>query len=59
MLGFPIIALGCALIAIGRGSSRLNFDERRRDRTTRRILLGLGILVLLYGAVLLLAWAVP
>jgi hypothetical protein len=47
MLAFPLIALAIALIAIGRGSSKLHLDERRRDRIARQLMLGLGILLLL------------
>jgi hypothetical protein len=47
MLAFPVIAFAVALIVIGRGSSRLYLEERRRDRVARRVMLVLGIVVLI------------
>jgi hypothetical protein len=47
MLAFPLIAFATALIAIGRGSSKLYLDERRRDRIARQLMLALGILLLI------------
>jgi hypothetical protein len=47
MLAFPLIALAIALIAIGRGSSKLFLEERRRDRIARQVMLILGILILI------------
>jgi hypothetical protein len=47
MLAFPLIAVAIALIAIGRGSSKLHLDERRRDRIARQVMLALGIVILI------------
>ena len=47
MLAFPGIALAIALIAIGRGSSKLFLEERRRDRVARQGMLVLGIAILI------------
>lgn len=47
MLRFPLIAFCVALIAIGRGSSNQFFEERRRDRIARQVLLVLGVGILL------------
>jgi hypothetical protein len=47
MLAFPLLALAIALIAIGRGSSNLHLDERRRDRIARQVIFALGILILI------------
>jgi hypothetical protein len=46
---FPLIDFCKALIAIGRGSSNQFFEERRRDRIARKVLLvlGIGICILL------------
>jgi hypothetical protein len=46
MLRFPMIALAVALIAIGRGSDALFFEERERDQVARKVMLILGIGVL-------------
>jgi hypothetical protein len=52
MLAFPLIALAIALIAIGRGSSKLHLDERRRDRIARQVMLAIGILLLILSIAL-------
>jgi hypothetical protein len=46
MLRFPVIAFAIALIAIGRGGGDQYFDERRRDRIARQVLLVSGIAIL-------------
>jgi len=53
MLAFsPVIALGLALIAIGRGAMGGQFREveRKRDRIARYVCLALGIAVLMASA---------
>jgi hypothetical protein len=47
MLFFPVLAVAVALIVIGRGGDNQFFEERRRDRIARTVLLWLGILILL------------
>jgi hypothetical protein len=49
---FPVIALGVALIAIGRGamSGQFREAERKRDRIARYVCFTLGIAILIASA---------